>query len=292
MDWIKSSSISDFPVLVDKFLNFKHGITTLYGATKFATHIEKQVDVCIKISCFQSQSIHAESTMEEVFAEVEMLKYIQDNGNLYLKNHAIEYIEDFSDEQCKLHFLVTRKMGNQDLCTYMLETGKLSETLAHDLFTQLLAIVGELHQIGIVHNDLSLENICIDTESKKIYLIDFGYSICTNGDLPNTLNSMLVYKRFYSTPEKILGQPYDHIDNDIYGLGVILYILVTGFPPYESPLDNVRFTRVMNSSWKKHFKLSDSVMDLIDHILKPKKQRYTFHEICHHPWVTTMTNVS
>jgi eukaryotic-like serine/threonine-protein kinase len=88
------------------------------------------------------------------------------------------------------------------------------------------------HQAGIVHRDLKPANVLIDNES-LLKIVDFGVAAAqSQGDTQLTKTGYVIGSPKYMAPEQILGKKVDE-RADIYSLGVILYELLTGVPPYS-----------------------------------------------------------
>jgi HEAT repeat protein/tRNA A-37 threonylcarbamoyl transferase component Bud32 len=88
------------------------------------------------------------------------------------------------------------------------------------------------HQAGIVHRDLKPANVLIDNDS-LLKVVDFGVAAAqTQGDTQLTKTGYVIGSPKYMAPEQILGKKVDE-RADIYSLGVILYELLTGVPPYS-----------------------------------------------------------
>jgi HEAT repeat protein/tRNA A-37 threonylcarbamoyl transferase component Bud32 len=88
------------------------------------------------------------------------------------------------------------------------------------------------HQAGIVHRDLKPANILIDQDS-LLKIVDFGVAAAqTQGDTQLTKTGYVIGSPKYMAPEQILGKKVDE-RADIYSLGVILYELFSGVPPYS-----------------------------------------------------------
>jgi HEAT repeat protein/tRNA A-37 threonylcarbamoyl transferase component Bud32 len=88
------------------------------------------------------------------------------------------------------------------------------------------------HQAGIVHRDLKPANILIDNEG-LLKIVDFGVAAAqTQGDTQLTKTGYVIGSPKYMAPEQILGKKVDE-RADIYSLGVILYELFCGVPPYS-----------------------------------------------------------
>jgi serine/threonine-protein kinase len=87
------------------------------------------------------------------------------------------------------------------------------------------------HQVGIVHRDLKPANILINDEG-LLKIVDFGVAAAaSSGDTQLTKTGYVIGSPKYMAPEQILGKAIDH-RADIYSVGVILYEMLTGVPPY------------------------------------------------------------
>lgn len=126
--------------------------------------------------------------------------------------------------------LVMEYCTQGDLFSYLEQqpNRRVSESQALHFFRQILLGVQFLHQNDIAHRDLSLENVLLSDTSNELKICDFGLS--TSVDKPC---SGRVGKFNYMAPEVVLGDKYDPVQADIWSLGVILFILLTGSPLFE-----------------------------------------------------------
>jgi eukaryotic-like serine/threonine-protein kinase len=110
--------------------------------------------------------------------------------------------------------------------------GRLKDTLL-----QICEALAYIHAHGLVHRDLKPSNIMVD-EDRQVRLMDFGLAKFLADDAGMTLAGRVVGTFRYMSPEQILGEPLDG-RADLYSLGVILYELMTGRPPFDakSPVD-------------------------------------------------------
>ncbi len=133
-----------------------------------------------------------------------------------------------------------------------------------------------------MHRDLKLDNLLLDNNA-NIKITDFGHAgIFQKGwDLFCTPT---VGGLCHVAPEQLLGQPYSGEKNDIWGLGVILYILLVGSLPFKGQayLDNIR-----NGRYTIPEHLSPEVRDLISNMLVTDPNgRIGCRKIMKHPWLT------
>ncbi|MCH8251770.1 MAG: serine/threonine protein kinase [Planctomycetes bacterium] len=105
------------------------------------------------------------------------------------------------------------------------------------LFIDVCDAVHHGHQKGVIHRDLKPGNVLVDS-SGTVKVIDFGVARGTDADLAITTQQtyvgQLVGTMQYMSPEQCDGDPYDlDIRTDVYSLGVVLYELLAGVPPYD-----------------------------------------------------------
>ncbi len=106
-----------------------------------------------------------------------------------------------------------------------------------DAMLQVCEALAYIHAHGLVHRDLKPSNIMVD-EDRQVRLMDFGLAKFLADDAGMTLEGRMVGTFRYMPPEQILGEPLDG-RADLYSLGVIIYELMSGRPPFDakSPVD-------------------------------------------------------
>ncbi|MFL5343561.1 MAG: serine/threonine-protein kinase [Hyalangium sp.] len=101
-----------------------------------------------------------------------------------------------------------------------------------DAMLQVCEALAYIHGHGLVHRDLKPSNIMVD-EDRQVRLMDFGLAKFLADDAGLTADGRMVGTFRYMSPEQILGEPLD-ARADLYSLGVILYELMTGRPPFDA----------------------------------------------------------
>ena len=150
-----------------------------------------------------------------------------------------------SEELDPLEFELPYEMGGSEVVTVKRETAARLEELNRpervgrlkDALLQVCEALAYIHAHGLVHRDLKPSNIMVD-EDRQVRLMDFGLAKFLADDAGMTLDGRMVGTFRYMPPEQILGEPLDG-RADLYSLGVILYELMTGRPPFDakSPVD-------------------------------------------------------
>jgi ABC-type sugar transport system substrate-binding protein/predicted Ser/Thr protein kinase len=105
------------------------------------------------------------------------------------------------------------------------------------IFRQIASGLEYAHQQGIIHRDLKPSNILFD-DQQNAYLADFGLAKSIHAGEQFTQSGSVVGTPLYMSPEQLRGEPVDH-RSDVYSMGVLLYHMLTGVPPFNSPDGNV-----------------------------------------------------
>lgn len=229
------------------------------------------------------------TTQEDPVKEIAALQFV---GNQH--PNVMGQIECISDVN---HFYSVMNFSNGgELYDLVDANGKLTEVQARHYFAQMLDGLEHLQSIGVCHRDMSLENMLV-TRDGNCKIIDLGMCLrCPQDEYGNFLPippQGACGKRNYISPESLANtDPFIGPLVDIWALGVILFILLTGVPPVEtsSQLDP-RFRlicsgglRQMLLQWNMH--VSEEAMDLLQRILQGNPtDRLTIPEIKAHPWM-------
>ena len=167
-----------------------------------------------------------------------------------------------------------------------------SEKDAANIFEKLMSAVQYCHNNGICHRDLKPENLLYLNEGSEkdnpIKVIDFGLSqIFINRRL-----STKVGTAYYVSPEILKG---DYTEKcDIWSAGVILYILLSGDPPFNGPDDSSIYSKIASLKYSfpqnKWSNISIEAKDLITHMICPENERYNAKQVLEHPWLKNANN--
>jgi len=182
--------------------------------------------------------------------------------------------------------LILELGADGDLFEYMLQTGKMSETQARIFFRQLISAVQFSHAHLVVHRDLKPENVLIDA-SGIVKISDFGLS---NIVRPGKLCSTFCGSPIYCPPEVVLQQQYNGFLVDVWSLGVILYVMVTGGMPWrleKNVVKNIDDLIAANYVIPDCLGISTECRQLIKMMLTAdSNQRASVNKIANHPWVS------
>lgn len=159
------------------------------------------------------------------------------------------------------------------------------------LFRQLVHGVTWMHSKRFCHRDLSLENVLLD-ENCIVKIIDFGVCKRYPARLENfETEAGFVGKTGYCAPEVYSLQPYDGRAADIWSIGVILFMLLTGAPAYQVPCQaDLGFRMIFEGQLREMLEawgrpIPDEALDLLSLIFTPEASRISSEELLTHPYV-------
>jgi len=193
------------------------------------------------------------------------------------------------ESQRSLYIVMEECKGGEifDRIIEHIESKKMySEKDAADMFGQVMSAIAYCHNNGICHRDLKPENLLYlnkgPEKNNPIKVIDFGLSQFISDQKLTTK----VGTAYYVSPEILKG---DYTEKcDIWSAGVILYIFLSGDPPFNGPNDNAIYQKIAQMKFafpeKKWKNISNDAKDLIMHMISPEKERYTAKQVLEHPW--------
>jgi len=183
-------------------------------------------------------------------------------------------------------FLVMELVEGKELFDKIVERGQYSEKDASNITRQIISAIDYLHSKGIAHRDLKPENLLsVGTgDHEVIKVADFGLSknfgdekMMTSCGSPG-----------YVAPEVLECETYDKAV-DMWSIGVILYILLVGYPPFYADNDPALFKKIMacdydfGEGWDV---ISNTAKDLVKNLLvKDPKKRLTASQSLNHPFI-------
>ena len=250
-----------------------------FGEVWLVKHKDLDRDFAMKIIKKRKNKSNDE---KEILNEIEILKK--------LDHPKILKVVDFYST-LKKYYIITEYCPEGELFNEIIKVGKFDEGQAAFIINQILKAVLYCHKMNIIHRDIKPENIMITNREKngclQVKLIDFGTAkIFEKGHQENKY----VGSSYYMAPE-IIKRKYDE-KCDLWSIGVILYILLTGRPPFdgnddEEILENVK--KGVYDKWSYPFPLlSAQAKDLIVKLLQyePKK-RLSAEQALEHQWFKT-----
>ena len=167
------------------------------------------------------------------------------------------------------------------LLDHVLENGYFSEKRARHYFRQMVSAVDYLNRHGIVHRDLKIENILVDSKD-NIRIIDFGLSTVYSSEV---LLETYCGSLYFAAPELLNGTPYTGPEIDVWSLGVVLYVLVCGRVPFDDRAVSGLRSKIKRGDYTLPSVLSVELRDLLQRMLSVDPQaRISVSALIGHPW--------
>ena len=198
-------------------------------------------------------------------------------------------INDFYTTKTE-YILVTEYCPEGELFYEIKNFAPFNEALTGWYMKQILSAVCYCHKLKIIHRDLKPENILIYQKNKNgfntIKIIDFGTAIIFN---KNKYDKSLTGSVYYISPE-VLSKNRSYSEKcDVWSCGIIMYILLTGLPPFNGENDEEIMTKIMNGKFDMNKYpwpiISSQAKDLIKRLLEfDCNKRITAEEALQHPW--------
>lgn len=252
---------------------------------------------------------------ENIMDEIQILRWLTHHQP---PAAMTRYVDHFEDER---NIFLIMEDGGMDFFKFVAECHKLINSGALSLrewqsavrvaFKQMVQFVEWMHsKMAICHLDISLENLLISnvfvmtdktSGSQRIYLshnfqlkfCDFGLATAFNGT--DFRCAKYVGKTGYKAP-KVYGkkQIFDARAADTWSLGVVLFMMSIGAPPFARPCNKeCAFALIMAgrmdellASWQRLQYLTPEMYDLLKRIFQPEEKRITLKQILSHPFMT------
>ena len=241
-----------------------------FGKVKLGHHILTGEKVAIKI--LEKEKIKDSGDAERVSRELKILKMVR-HPNIVQLYEIIETPKQF--------YLIMEFANNGELFEYIVNHGKVKEQQASRFFSQVLAGLEYLHNLGVSHRDLKPENLLLDGEN-NVKIVDFGLS---NLYKPGELLKTACGSPCYAAPEMIAGKWYDGGKSDIWSCGIILFAMICGYLPFEDPNTGLLYKKILVGEFKFAKWVSSDAKDLISKMLRVNpEERAGILDIRAHNW--------
>ncbi|KAI5010958.1 hypothetical protein ZWY2020_013095 [Hordeum vulgare] len=248
-----------------------------FGTTYLCTELATGADYACK--SISKRKLITKEDIDDVRREIQIMHHLSGHKNVVAIKGAYE-------DQLYVHIVMELCAGGE-LFDRIIQRGHYSERKAAELTRIIVGVVEACHSLGVMHRDLKPENFLLANKDDDLSLkaIDFGLSVFFK---PGQIFTDVVGSPYYVAPE-VLCKKYGP-EADVWTAGVILYILLSGVPPFWAETQQGIFDAVLkgvidfdSEPWPV---ISDSAKDLITRMLNPRPaERLTAHEVLCHPWI-------
>lgn len=284
MKRISSVGLQIESVLGRKTGNIKDGYSLgrKLGQGQFGTTflcVEKQTNKEFACKSIAKRKLTTQEDVEDVRREIQIMHHLAGHPNVI-------QIVGAHEDAVAVHVVMELCAGGE-LFDRIIQRGHYTERKAAKLAKVIVGVVEACHSLGVMHRDLKPENFLFVNQEEEAPLktIDFGLSVFFR---PGETFTDVVGSPYYVAPE-VLRKHYGQ-ECDVWSAGVIIYILLSGVPPFWDETEQGIFEQVLKGEldfisepWPS---ISESAKDLVRRMLvRDPKKRITAHEVLRHPWV-------
>lgn len=188
-------------------------------------------------------------------------------------------------------FIVLELVTGGELFDHIVKEGRFSEEKARHYAQQLVEGVDYCHRMGICHRDLKPENLLLD-ESKNLKISDFGLSSLYVGDSDGdgASRTELLHTTCgtpnYVAPEVLADRGYDGKKADVWSIGVIIYVFLAGFLPFDESTIVALFQKIQKAEFTYPSWFSEEARSLLNLMLvSSPSDRLSLLQVKEHPWL-------
>lgn len=242
-----------------------------FAKVKFARNTETGENVAIKV--LAKSTILKHRMVEQIKREISIMKIV--------RHPCIVRLHEVLASQTKI-YIVQEFVTGGELFDKIVHLGRLSEDEARRYFQELIDAIAHCHSKGVYHRDLKPENLLLDFQG-NLKISDFGLSalpqqgvelLYTTCGTPN-----------YVAPEVLGNRGYDGAAADVWSCGIILYVLMAGYLPFDETDLPTLYTKIKAAEFSCPFWFSPGATSLIQKIIDPNPQtRIKIDGIKRDPW--------
>ncbi|XP_020591908.1 CBL-interacting protein kinase 23-like isoform X1 [Phalaenopsis equestris] len=244
-----------------------------FAKVKFARNVETGEHVAIKILDKEKVLLHR--MVGQIKREISTMKLI--------RHPNVICMHEVMASKTKIYIVLEFVKGGE-LFDKIASRGRLKEDEARKYFQQLINAVDYCHSRGVYHRDLKPENLLLDANG-VLKVSDFGLSALPQQVREDGLLHTTCGTPNYVAPEVLNNKGYDGAKADLWSCGVILFILMAGYLPFEDSNLMLLYKKIFKADFTCPAWFSTSVKKLIKRILDPNPQtRMAMAEVIQNEW--------
>ncbi|XP_050206875.1 CBL-interacting serine/threonine-protein kinase 6 [Mercurialis annua] len=261
----------------NNLLNGRYDLGRLLGHGTFAKvyHARNlQTGRSVAMKVVGKEKVIKVGMMEQVKREIAVMKMV--------KHPNIVELHEVMASKSKIYFAMELVRGGELFSK--IAKGRLREDVARVYFQQLISAIDFCHSRGVYHRDLKPENLLLDEEG-KLKVTDFGLSAFAEHLRQDGLLHTTCGTPAYVAPEVIGKKGYDGAKADLWSCGVILYVLLAGFLPFQD--DNIvsMYRKIYRGDFKCPPWFSPEARRLVTKLLDPNPNtRITINKVMDSSW--------
>ncbi|PNY01619.1 CBL-interacting serine/threonine-protein kinase 3 [Trifolium pratense] len=228
-----------------------------FAKVKFARNSQTNEPVALKI--LDKEKVLKHKMAEQIKREIATMKLI--------KHPNVVRLYEVMGSRTKIYIVLEFVTGG-GLFDKIVNHGRMSEHEARRYFQQLINVVDYCHSRGVYHRDLKPENLLLDSFG-NLKVSDFGLSALSQQVRDDGLLHTTCGTPNYVAPEVLNDRGYDGATADLWSCGVILFVLVAGYLPFDDPNLMELYKKISSADFTCPPWLSFSARKLITRILDP-----------------------
>ncbi|XVF37432.1 hypothetical protein REPUB_Repub20aG0007300 [Reevesia pubescens] len=243
-----------------------------FAKVHYARNLKTGMSVAIKI--IDKEKVLKVGMIDQIKREISVMRL--------LRHPNVVELYEVMASKTKIYFVMEYAKGGE-LFNKVVK-GKLKEDAARRYFQQLISAVDFCHSRGVCHRDLKPENLLLD-EHGNLKVTDFGLSALAESKQQDGLLHTTCGTPAYVAPEVINRRGYDGCKADIWSCGVILYVLLAGYLPFQESNLMEMYRKIGKGEFKFPNWFSPEVRRLLSKILDPNPNtRISIAKIMDNPW--------
>ncbi|XP_059665839.1 CBL-interacting serine/threonine-protein kinase 23-like isoform X1 [Cornus florida] len=244
-----------------------------FAKVKFARNVDTGENVAIKI--LDKEKVLKNKMIGQIKREISTMKLI--------RHPNVIRLHEVMASKTKIYIVLEFVTGGE-LFDKIASKGRLKEDEARKYFQQLINAVDYCHSRGVFHRDLKPENLLLDANG-VLKVSDFGLSALPQQFREDGLLHTTCGTPNYVAPEVINNKGYDGARADLWSCGVILFVLMAGYLPFEESNLMALYKKIFKADFTCPPWFSTSAKKLIKRILDPNPlTRITIAEILENEW--------
>ncbi|XP_017225074.1 CBL-interacting serine/threonine-protein kinase 23 isoform X1 [Daucus carota subsp. sativus] len=244
-----------------------------FAKVKFAKNSETGENVAIKI--IDKEKVLKHKMIGQIKREISTMKLV--------RHPNVIRMHEVMASKTKIYIVLEFVTGGE-LFDRIASKGRLKEDEARKYFQHLINAVNYCHSRGVFHRDLKPENLLLDANG-VLKVSDFGLSALPQQVREDGLLHTTCGTPNYVAPEVINNKGYDGAKADLWSCGVILYVLMAGYLPFEEANLMVLYKKINKADFSCPPWFSSSAKKLIKRILDPSPvTRITIQEVIENEW--------
>uniref|UniRef100_A0A0D6QTB0 non-specific serine/threonine protein kinase n=1 Tax=Araucaria cunninghamii TaxID=56994 RepID=A0A0D6QTB0_ARACU len=258
--------------LMGKYELGKHLGQGTFAKVYHARNIKTGESVAIKV--MDKAKIMQIGMIDQIKREISIMRLV--------RHPNIVQLYEVMASKTKIYFVMEYVKGGE--LFKKVQKGRLKEAEARKYFQQMISAVDFCHSRGVYHRDLKPENLLLD-ENGDLKVSDFGLSALPEQFRQDGLLHTTCGTPAYVAPEVIVKKGYDGAKADIWSCGVILFVLMAGYLPFQDPNVMVMYRKILKGEFKCPRWFSQAAVRVILNLLNPNpRARITIPRLMEVPW--------